>query len=490
MNDLRSSVLQCAGLAGIAAILSACAVGPDFVRPSPPDADRYTREPLPAATVAADGQAQRFASNAPLAADWWRLFKSAELDAEVRKALANNPTLQASEASLRQSQDNLRAGYGIFYPQVAAGLDARRQRTAPSQQGLRTTGTVFNLVTLSGTVSYALDVFGGERRKVEGLRAQADSQRYAGMAAVLILTANVVNTSIARAAYAAQIRATDQLIGLEKEQLRLAEAQAQSGAGAYATALGIEGLVASNEAGVAVLRQKMSQADDLLATLEGVLPSRADLPEIDLAGFSLPVDLPVSLPSDLVRQRPDILLAEAQLHAASAGIGVATAAMFPSISLSGTYGAASSSFGRLSAGSARFWSIGPSATIPLFQGGTLWYGRKAAIDAFQQSQAEYRQTVLGAFAQVADALKALEHDAEALQAQEDAQRAAGEALGLVQANYHAGLVAYPDVLVADVQSHEASIAALQAVAVRDQDTVALFAALGGGWWNPSEGEAP
>jgi NodT family efflux transporter outer membrane factor (OMF) lipoprotein len=465
------------------ALLVGCAVGPNFVRPAAPDASRYTREPLAATTVAADGQAQNFAPDAVLIADWWRLFKSAQLDTVVRQAIANNPNLQAVEASLRQSQDNLRAGYGVFCPHVDADLDASRQRAAPLQQGLQTTGTIFNLLTVSGTVSYALDVFGGERRTVEGLRAQAGAQRYASMAAYLTLSANVVNTVIARAAYAAQIRATEQLIDLENQQLQLTQTQVRAGTTPYSSVLSLRSLIAANQALLAPLRQKISQSEDLLATLEGVVPSKAILPDIELTGLALPVDLPLSLPSDLVRQRPDILSVEAQLHGASAGIGVATAAMFPSFSLSGTYGAASSSLGHLSAANARFWSIGPSATIPVFQGGTLWYGRKASIDAFQQSQAIYRQTVLDAFAQVADSLSALNHDAEALQAQVDSQRAAGEALSLLQANYRAGLVAYPDVLAADVQFHEVAIGYLQAVAQRQQDTVLLFAALGGGWWN-------
>ncbi len=465
------------------AMLSACAVGPDFVRPTAPDADRYTHEPLPATTVAAGGQAQHFTSDGEVAADWWRLFGSPQLDAVVRQAIANNPTLQSAEASLRQSQDKLRAGYGVFYPRIDAELDARRQRTAASQQGPKTPSTIFDLVTLSGTISYPLDVFGGERRTVEGLRAQTDYERYASMAAYLTLSANVVDTSIARAAYAAQIRATEQLIDLEKQQLHLTEVQVRAGTAPFSNVLSIRSLIAANQALLAPLRQKISQAEDLLATLEGVVPSKATLPDIDLIGLALPVDLPVSLPSDLVRQRPDILSAEAQLHVASANIGVATAAMFPSFNLSGTFGAEGSNFRNLSAASGRFWSIGPSATIPLFQGGTLWYGRRAAIDAYQQSQADYRQAVLGAFAQVADSLKALEHDAEALQAQVEAQLAAGEALSLLQANYRAGLVAYLDVLVADVQFHEATIAYLQAVAQRHQDTVALFVALGGGWWN-------
>ncbi len=298
-----------------------------------------------------------------------------------------------------------------------------------------------------------------------------------------------MNTSIASAAYAAQIRATEQLIDLENQQLRTAEAQVRAGAASYSNVLSMRSLIAANQALLSPLKQKISRAEHLLATLEGAVPSEVVLPDIDLADLSLPVDLPVSLPSDLVRQRPDILSAEAQLHVASAKIGVATAMMFPSFSLSGTYGVYDSSLG-----SGKFWSVGPSVTIPVFQGGSLWYGRRAAIDAYQQSQATYRQTVFGAFAQVADSLKALEHDAEALQAQAEAQRAAGEALSLLRTNYRAGLVAYLDVLTADVQFHQATIAYLQAVAQRYQDTVALFAALGGGWWNgqrpQGEGGAP
>jgi NodT family efflux transporter outer membrane factor (OMF) lipoprotein len=495
MNHFRASVRRSAGLAVILAMLEGCAVGPNFVRPKPPDTDRYTRQPRPEPTVAADGQTQQFTPGAAIPADWWGLFKSAPLNALVRQAISNNPTLQAAEASLRQSQDNMRAGYGVFFPQIQGDLAASRQRTAPLQEGLQTPGTIFNLATASGSISYALDVFGGSRRNVESLRAQADSQRHETKAAYLTLSANVVNTSIARAAYRAEIRATEELIELERQQLYLTQAQVRAGTAPYSSVLSVRSLIAANQALLASLEQNVSQAEHLLATLEGMAPSKATLPDIDLVGLSLPVDLPVSLPSELVNQRPDILSAEAQMHAASAKIGVATANLFPSFSLNGTYGAASmGSFSVLSAASGRFWSLGPSASIPVFQGTTFWYGRRAAIDAYQQSQATYRQTVLGAFEQVADTLKALEHDAEALQAQVEARRAAGEALHLLQVNYRAGLAAYPDVLTADVQFHQATIAYLQAVAQRHQDTVALFVALGGGWWNQQhpkdKGEAP
>ena len=483
MYKFRLLVQRGAHLAVIVVMISGCAVGPNFVRPAPPDTDRYTRELQSEATVAANGQAQHFKPSDTLIADWWKLFESAELNATVNKAIANNPTLQASEASLASSQDHMRAGYGVFFPQIQAGVGASRQRSSSLQQGSQTSGRIFNLVTLSSTISYAIDVFGGARRSVESLRAQADYQRYENVAAYLILSSNVVNTSIARAAYYEEICTTKQLIKLEKQQLRLTQAQVRAGTSPYVNVLSIESLIAANQALLAPLEQNLSQAEHLLATLEGEFPSKADLPEINLNKFSLPIDLPVSLPSDLVNQRPDILAAEAQMHVASAKIGVATALMFPSFSLNGTFGTSGTNFGNLTASSGKFWSIGPVATIPLFQGTTLWFGRKAAIDAYQQSRANYRQTVLSAFEQVADSLKALEHDAEALQAQVEAKHAAGEALKLLQANYHAGLVDYLAVLTADVQYHETSIAYLQAVAQRYQDTVALFVALGGGWWN-------
>ena len=469
------------GCVVLMAMLGGCMVGPDFVRPTPPNEESYTHELQPQSTVIADGQAQNFISGASVPKDWWELFKSAPLDAVVQQSIINNPTLQASEASLRQSQDELRAGYGVFFPQAQAGLSGGRQRVSPLQQGSQAPSTIFNLVTISGTVSYALDVFGGERRTVESLQAQADYQRYESKAAYLALTANVVNTSIARSAYASQISSTKELIALEKEQLRLTEAQVSAGMAPYQNVLNVQSLIASNQALLAPLEQNASQAGHLLATLEGLMPSKADLTDIELTGLLLPSDLPLSLPSELVRQRPDILAAEAQMHVASAKIGIATAAMFPSFSLSGTYGSAGSA--NLPALGSTFWSIGPSVTVPLLNGGSLWYGRKAAIDAYQQSQANYRQVVLGAFAQVADSLKALEHDAQALQAQVEAKRVASQTLKLSQENYRAGMVSYLDVLVADVQLHEATISYLQITAQRYQDTVALFAALGGGWWN-------
>lgn len=487
MSRLRRGCLwaACGRLLCLLLLSSACTVGPDFSRPSAPTQQGYVRDALPN-TVEAQGQTQRFSAGADVTAYWWRLFRNPSLDALVQQAIAQNMTLQAAEARLRQSQHLLMAGNGVFYPWLDARFEASRQRNSAVRQGLTTTDSIFNLLTLSGTISYTLDLFGGARRTVEGLQAQVDQQTWLMQATYLTLTANVVNAAIARAAYAGQIEATEQLIDLQLQQLRSTEAQVRGGTVPYSATLSLKSLIAANQAQLPALKQKVSQAEHLLATLEGVAPSQVELPEIRLSELMLPEDLPVSLPSMLVRQRPDILAAEAQLHQASAAIGVATASMFPSFSLTGTYGTAGSSAHSLFADAGRLWSIVHAVDIPLFQGRRLWFGRKAAIDAYQQASANYRQVVLESFAQVADVLNALEFDAVVLQKQAEAQASAQEALRLLQANYRSGLVTYLDLLVADVQLHQVNIAYLQALAQRYQDTVALFIALGGGWWNRAD----
>jgi len=468
-------------LAGL--LLVSCAVGPDFVRPKPPATERYTPQPTPPSTVQADGGAQRFDPTAHIAADWWRLFKSEQIDALVKEAIAGNPNLQAAQASLRQSQDNLRAGYGVFYPQVDAGAGASREKFTGATFGQSSTSSIFNLFTLSASVSYALDVFGGERRAVESLSAQADYQRYVALATYLTLVGNIVNTVIARAGYGDQVHATEELIALEKDQVHITQAQVTAGTATYASLFTLQSSIATIEATLPPLRQKLAQSEHLLATLTGHLPSDRALPAIDLGKLTLPTDLPVSLPSELVRQRPDILAAEAQLHTASANIGVATAAMFPRITLNGSFGQASNSGSTLLQSSNSVWSLAADVTAPVFHGGTLWYQRKAAIEAYQSALGNYRQSVLSAFEQVADTLRGLEHDAETLDAQSRAVLAAADALKLIQANYRAGLAGYLQVLVADTQYHLASIAYVQGRAQRFQDTTALYVALGGGWWN-------
>ncbi len=466
--------------------LAACTVGPDYARPVPPSEGKYTYRPQPSATVAAAGQSQQFKEGAQIAAGWWRLFKSPKIDAVIRQAVINSPGLQAAQEGLRQSQEILRAGEGVFYPQADAGMSAVRQKFSQSRFGGSSASTIFNLYTLTATISYALDVFGGERRAVEGLGAQVDYQRYLMLGTYITLSGNIVNTMIAQAAYREELNATVKLAALQAEQVGIAEAQAQSGTEPYSSVLSLQSQLAATQATLPPLKQKLVEADHLLAVLTGHEPAQWAPPGISLAELVLPGELPLSLPSDLVRQRPDILASEAQLHAASANIGVATAAMFPSFTLSGSLGLESTSLGNLFKKKSGIWSFGADAAAPLFHGGALSAQRRAAIEAYRQSMANYRQTVLNALAQVADTLWALEHDAESLNAQSMALNAAGEGLNLIEANYRAGTVNYLQVLTADAQFYQARIGYLQAQAGRLQDTVALFVALGGGWWNDKE----
>ncbi|BCT68721.1 efflux transporter outer membrane subunit [Nitrosospira sp. NRS527] len=471
------------GLCTIWLLASAgCAVGPDFVRPKPPATERYVPDAQPDVTVSVEEQAQHFEQGAKIAANWWHLFKSPKLDALVKGAIVNNASLQAAQAGLRQSQENLRAGYGVFYPQVDLAGGFARQRFSAARFGANTS-TIFNLFTISTTVSYALDVFGGQRRAVEGLGAQRDLQRYTVLGTYLTLSGNIVNTVIARAGYEAQIQATQQLIGLQQEQIKITETQTRAGTVAYVNLVSLKTQLAALEATLPPLEQKRSQAEHLLATLTGHAPGEGIASEIDLADLSLPTKLPVTLPSELVRQRPDILSAEAQVHEYSANIGVATAEMFPSFTLSGTYGQNSRTLLDVFMRSGNFWSAGANFVAPLFHGGTLWLHRKAAIDAYKQSLANYRQTALDALAQVADILLALEHDAEALRSQSQELELAQETMHLIQTNYQAGLVNYLQVLIANSQYFQARISYLQTLTQRFQDTSALFVALGGGWWN-------
>lgn len=477
-------------LAAACLSLGSCAVGPDFVRPEPPALDHYVHGGDPAATVGAQGVAQHFTGGAKLRADWWHLFKSAKIDAAVAEALSNNPGLKAAQASLRQSQDTLRGGYGVFFPHAQAGAAATRERFAPVAFGEAGAANIFNLFTLSASVSYALDIFGGERRMLEELRSAADLERANLQATYITLASNVVNTMVAKAAYRAEISATRDLIELQREQVELAKVQARAGTVPYANVLSLQSQLASYEATIPELEQKLTQTDDLLATLVGRAPAEWAAPDIDLTEITLPAELPVELPSELLTQRPDIEVAEATAHAANAGIGVATAALLPSITLSGAYSANGLAASTLLAAHGRQWSGGAAISVPVFQGGTLWYQRKAAIENYNQAAALYRQTVLAAFAQVADALRALEHDAAALAAQDLAVASAQDTLKLVQINYKAGLDTYLDVLNADALYHEAKINDLQSIALRYQDTVALYVALGGGWWNAAPARPP
>jgi NodT family efflux transporter outer membrane factor (OMF) lipoprotein len=464
----------------VLALLTSCMVGPDFIKPKAPAVDRYTQEVSASETVAADGRAQHFQIGAKVNADWWRLFNSTQLNSLVSKALASNLNLQAAEANLRQSQANLQAGYGVFFPQVDAGFTPVRQQFSPARFGSSSSSSIFNLYTFSSTVSYTLDVFGGERRNVESLAAQKDLQHYVALGTYLTLTGNIINAVIAKAAYHAEVEATEQWLALLQQQLKLTNIQVSAGTVSYQAVVSLRSQLAIVAATLAPLKQKLNQTEHLQANLMGLTSADWQSPPINLDDLTLPLTIPMSLPSELVHQRPDILAAEAQLHSDSAKIGVATAGLFPNISLSGSYGYNSQSLLDLFMSKGNIWSMAANFAQPLFHGGTLWYGRKAAIASYQKSLASYQQTVVTAFTQVADVLSALQHDAELVAAQRQSLDAADDALRLVTANYQAGLVNVQQVLIIEDQHQQAKLAYLSALAQRYQDTVAFFVALGGG----------
>lgn len=460
-------------------LLAGCTVGPDFIRPKPPSSDHYNFGGDPSKTASAGGQSQRLLHGIGPVEHWWKLFNSKELNELVAEGMINNVTLQAAQASLRQSEDNLKAGYGIFYPQISVALDPSRQKFSPARFGSNAAGSIFNLVTLSASVSYALDVFGGERRTIENLQSRVDAQRYILQGTYLVLSANIVNTAIARAAYSEEVSLVENQIALQKEQIAITEKQVRAGIASYQTLLAMRSQLATLDANLPPLIQKEAQSEHLLATLTGHNPSAWKPPVLSFSSLDLPKELPLSMPSDLVRKRPDILVAEADLHGASANIGVATAALFPTFTLNGTYGQNNSTMRGLFGSNANFWSLGTNIAAPVFNGGTLTSERQAAIDAYQQSLANYRQTVLSAFAQVADLVRALEHDALSANAEFQSVENAKEALHLAKVNYDAGTVNYLQVLSSDLQYQQARISFLQARAQWLQDTTALFTALGG-----------
>lgn len=477
----------------VAALAASCTVGPDFRRPAPPAVDRYTAAGDPVAA----GR-QQLHLRAEVAWDWWRLFRCRALDEVVAEALAHNASLEAGVAALRESQEALRAGHGVFYPQVGVDAAAGRERFNPARFGgpvgdeaggaaaeaiAPRAASVFSVYSVAGNVRYALDLWGGNRRLVEALGAQVDAQRYALLGAYLAVTSNVVNTVIAAAGYREQLRVTRLLVGAQQDQIAVARARYDAGLTAYDAVAALEAQLAATRATIPALEQRLAQAEHLLTRLVGRTPAEWAPPRIDLADLTLPRDLPVSVPSRLVRQRPDVLLAEAQLHASTAQIGVATAAMLPNVTLSGSLGWSSNAIGTLFDSTSLVWNLLAAVTQPLFDGGTLAHRRDQASYARDVARAQYRDTVLQAFEQVANALRALEHDAAAFAAQREAVAAARTSLRLARVNQRAGTSEYLDLLVANAQYLQALLGYVDAHARRLQDTVLLFVALGGGWWN-------
>lgn len=479
-------------LASASLLVVGCTVGPDFKTPElarPVDpAGSFTPVPVPAYTAsaaAAGGASQRFVKGQDIPAAWWRVFRSVPLDQLIRSALELSPTLASAEAALRQARETYEATAGsTLVPKVYAEVGVERKRL--SQLSSRTSGGIeYTAYAPSLNVSYTFDAFGGNRRLLEGLRAAVDYQSYQFEAAVLTLTANVVTTAIQEASLRAQLKATQEVIDAESNSLTVIQKQAALGSIAKSTVLQQQALLAQTHATVPALEKALAQTRHQLAVLAGRLPGEQGLPEFDLDALHLPDELPLSLPSELTRQRPDVRASEALLHQASAQVGVATANLYPQFSLSASYGSESSTISKLFTPATTTWSLAGGLVQPIFDAGALQAKRRAALDAYDQAQAQYQQTALNAFLGVANALRALESDANALRAQVRAESLARQSLDLVTRQYQLGAVSSLGVLDSQRTYQQTRLALVQAQAARYADTAALFQALGGGWWNRS-----
>ena len=465
-----------------------CAVGPDFKAPAPPEARTYLPGPLPASTAAAGvdgGDVQRFVGELDIPGQWWTLFRSAELNALIAEALNHSPTLAAAQAALRQANENVAAEVGSLYPSASAAVSSERQRASGAVFG-SPTAFLYTLNSASVSVSYALDVFGGVRRQIEQLRALADYQRYVAEASYLTLTANVVTAALNEASLRAQLAATLAIARAQQDQVDILQKRIAAGGASGADLLQQQATLATTLASLPPLRTELAQQRNQLATYVGTTPAAYDRAAFTLDGVTLPADLPVSLPSRLVEQRPDVQEQTALLHAATANIGVATANMLPQLSLSASYGGAARRMSDVFSAGNRTWTLLGSGLQPIFRGGQLLHQRRAAVAAAQQAAASYQVTVLNAFQQVANTLVALQGDADAVVADAAAQQAAAGSLAIVRSQFHSGGVSYVQVLLAEQAEQSTAIALVRARAQRFSDTAALFQALGGGWWNRAD----
>ena len=444
MTKPRAAGPLVAALAGLLA--AACAAGPDFKSPAPPKVSGYTDHPLAAAEATPGvpgGEAQRFVSGADPAGDWWTMFHSPALNALVQQALANNHDLKAAQAALTAARETTRAQRGAYYPQVSAGFAGSAQRQSetiaptPSNNAFE-----YNLFTPQVSVAYTLDAFGLTRRTVENARAQEDAVRYQMLAAHLTLTSNVAAAAIQDASLKAQIDATRQLIDIGAKVVETLKYQQDKG---YASGLDLaaqQGQLAQLAATLPPLLKASAQQHDLIAVLVGRFPGQAPPEKFDLASLTLPADLPVSLPSRLVAQRPDVLQAEANLHAATAQVGIATANRLPNIQITANAGSTALTLGEVFGPHTSFWAIAAGLTAPIFQGGTLLHQERAAKATLAQSAEQYQSTVLTAFQNVADSLNAVEQDAATLKAAKASSDAAQVTLDLSQRQYKAGYANY------------------------------------------------
>ncbi|MGL4285307.1 MAG: efflux transporter outer membrane subunit [Phreatobacter sp.] len=470
----------------VSTVLAGCAVGPNFQQPQPPSVSRYTSERLETsqAGVNATSSPQRFVSGLDVQAEWWKVFRSPSLNTLVEESLKKNPTIDAAVAAIRVAQENVRAQQGRFFPTVTGNASPTYQQVAhPTSSPLSSGANVFGLHTAQVSVGYVFDVWGQNRRAVEALQATAEFQRFQLEAAYLTLASNVVAAAIQEASLRSQIEATRELIAISRRILGTLRRQLEAGAITRIDVAAQESQLAQTEATLPPLEKQLAQQRDLLAALAGRFPSEPPAQRFSLASLALPRRLPVSLPSRLIEQRPDIRSAEQQLRVAGAQIGVATANLLPQLSITATGGYTSTSLASLFSPTNFFGSLVGNAVQPIFDGFALWSLKRAAEASFDQAAAQYRSTVIGALQNVADSLRAIQADARAVAAATRFQTAAKLSLDLTQKQLEVGQVSILLLLNAQQGYLQARLALIQARALQLTDTAALFQSLGGGWWN-------
>lgn len=476
------------GVLALITLSAGCAVGPDYHRFNVPLPDSFTRATTPKTIGdASTHDAQRLMQGEAVQRDWWRAFDSPALNDLVQRALAHNPTIDAAQAALRQAQENVAAQRASYFPTIQASYSPSRNRNAVGtiSPTLSSGQTYYTLHTAQLTVGYVADVFGANRREVESLSAQADMQRYELDATYVTLAANVVNAAVQAASLREQIQATQAMIDADAHALSILQQQAAMGGAtgldvaAQATAL------AQARQNLPVLEKQLEQTRDLLAVLLGEPPSQAGDTDLELATLRLPASLPLSLPAQIIRQRPDVLAAEAQVHAASAEVGVAVANRLPQFSISAQYGGSATQFSRMFTDDNVFWSLTGTVSQTLFDFGALKHHQRAAEAALDQAKAQYRNVALTAFQNVADTLYALDEDSKTLTAATQAEAATRKTRDLTQQQLQFGATNGLALLAAEQAYQQAVVTRIQAVAARYADTVALYQTLGGGWKDPS-----
>ncbi|GAB2553415.1 efflux transporter outer membrane subunit [Rhodanobacter koreensis] len=491
MHAFHKITTRCAGNTllglGIGLLLSACAVGPDYQRPAAPATHDYAPTALPQTTTAAPGpggNAQRLVQDMDIPGQWWTLFHSAPLNALIDDALKHNADTEAAQAALQAAWENVRAQRGAYFPEVDASVEPTRQKIAhvlasPAESG----ATFYSLTTAQVSVSYSPDLWGGNRRQVESLVAQANAQRFQLEATYLTLTTNLVNAAVQEASLRAQIDATRSIVADQEKIMATLQRQRTLGDASEAAVAAQWAALEQSRATLPPLEKQLAQQRDLLAALSGRMPGDTIDARFTLDALQLPTELPLSLPARLVEQRPDVRMADEQLHAASAQVGVAIANRLPNVQISADIGSAAEKASSLLTAGTGFWSLGAGITAPLFDGGTLKHKQRAAEATYRQSAAQYRSTVIDAVQNVADVLHAVQSDAAALTSAELAEHAAARNLAIAQQQLAMGDLSEVAMLNAEQTWRQAEITLAQARANRYADTVALFQALGGGWWN-------